>query len=276
MGIDAVISSAAVHAATGPWSAGDIAMRLGLLMVMLVPMAVSDIRTRTVDSALLYGMCGMAAVMFVHDFLTGKYHAAGPLVLAGATVSLAIGGLMVAAARIAGIMGDADGAAVLASAAAIPAVGDLPVVPAAVAVSCILGAVLMVGRPVMYNLSDILHGRRPARDFLYRHIKRPGERFTIPEATLDASGTEKKIGGVDDDGTVRRADGEEYFVPEEAHGMPVVSTAPMYAMLCAGTALVCTALLTSNFDSSHVQRLFEGGLGAFLADQGVSFGIRHG
>ena len=279
MGIDAVFAPAAdafVHAASGPWSPSDIALRLGLLMVMLVPMAVSDIRTRTVDSALLYGMCGMAGVMFLHDFVTGRYHSAGPLVLAGATVSLAIGGLMLAAARIAGIMGDADGAAVLASAAAVPAVGDLPVVPAAVAMSCAIGAVLMVGRPLVYNLSDMLHGRTPARNFLYRHIKRPGERFTIPEATLDASGTGRKIGGVDDDGIVRNADGDEYFVPEDAHGMPVVSTAPMYAMLCAGIATVCAAMLVSDLDSSHVQRLAEGGLGSFLADPSVSFGIRYG
>ena len=276
MGVDAIVSSVAVYATAGPWPPGDIALRLGLLMVMLVPMAWSDIRSRTVDSALLYGMCGMGAVMFAYDLLAGRYHEAGPLVLAGATVSLAIGGLMLAAARVAGIMGDADGAAVLAAAAAVPAVGDLPVVPAAVAISCILGAVLMVGRPLLYNLSDVLNGRRPARDFLYRHIKRPGERFTIPEATLDASGTGRRIGGVDDDGTVRRADGEEYFVPAEAHGMPVVTTAPMYALLCAGLAAVCAAMLLTNLDSSHVQRLAEEGVGSFLANPYISAGIRHG
>ena len=276
MGVDAVISSAAVYASSGPWPAGDIALRAALLMVMLVPMAVSDVRSRTVDSALLYGMCGMGAVMFAYDFLAGRYHSAGPLVLAGATVSLAIGGLMLAAARIAGIMGDADGAAVLAAAAAVPAVGDLPVVPAAVAVSCAIGAVLTIGRPLMYNLADVLRRRPTARDFLYRHVKRPGERFCIAEATLDASGTGRRIGGVDDDGTVRNADGEEYFVPAEAHGMPVANTAPMYALLCAGIVAVSAALLASNFESSHVQRLVEGGIGSFLADPGVSFGIRHG
>lgn len=276
MGIDAIVSSAAVYGAEGPWSAGDIAMRLGLLMVMLVPMAVSDVRSRTVDSALLYGMCGMGAVMFAYDFLSGRYHAAGPLVLAGASVSLAIGGLMLAAARIAGIMGDADGAAVLAASAAVPAVGDLPIVPAAVAVSCAIGAVLTIGRPMAYNLVDMLRGRPPARDFLYRHIKRAGERFCVSEATLDASGTGRRIGGVDDEGTVRNADGEEYFVPETAHGMPVASTAPMYALLCAGIAAVCGILLASDFDSTHVERLIVDGLGSFLADPGVSFGIRHG
>ena len=278
MGVDAAaLSSAiAVYASAGPWSAADIAFRAGLLMVMLVPMAVSDVRSRTVDSSLLYGMCGMGAVMFAYDFLAGRYHAAGPLVLAGATVSLAIGGLMLAAARIAGIMGDADGAAVLAAAAAMPAVGDLPVVPAAVAVSCAIGAVLTVGRPMAYNLADILRGRPTARDFLYRHIKRAGERFCVAEAMLDASGTGRRIAGVDDEGTVRNADGEEYFVPPEAHGMPVANTAPMYALLCVGIAAVCAALLFSDFDSSHVLRLAEEGLWPFLADPGLSFGIRHG
>ena len=274
MGVDAVFAT--LHAATGPWEAGDVGLRLGLLMVMLVPMAWSDIRTRTVDSALLYGMCGMGAVMFAHDFLAGRYHAAGPLVLAGATVSLAVGGLMIAAARIAGIMGDADGAAVLASAAAVPAVGDLPVVPVAVAVSCAVGAVLMVGRPVLYNLSDVLRGRSPARDFLYRHIKRPGERFCVPDATIDASQSGRRIGWADDDGTVRDADGQEYFVPPDAHGMPVANTAPMYALLCAGIAAACASLLLTDFDSSHVQRLVEAGPFAFLADPHVSVGLRHG
>lgn len=272
--VDAVF--AALHAATGPWPAGDVALRLGLLMVMLVPMAWSDIRTRTVDSALLYGMCGMGAVMFAHDFLAGRYHAAGPLVLAGATVSLAIGGLMVAAARIAGIMGDADGAAVLASAAAVPAVGDLPVVPVAVALSCAIGAVLMIGRPLLYNLSDVVRGRAPAPNFLYRHIKRPGERFTVSEATIDASKSGRRIGWADDDGTVRSADGEEYFVAAEAHGMPVASTAPMYALLCAGIAAACASFLLTDFDSSHVQRLVEVGPWEFLAGPHVSFGVRHG
>ena len=278
MGVDAAAfsSAIAVYASAGPWSPGDVALRVGLLLVMLVPMAVSDVRTRTVDSAMLYGMCGMGAVMFAYDFLAGRYHAAGPLVLAGATVSLAIGGLMLAAARVAGIMGDADGAAVLAAAAAVPAVGDLPVVPAAVAASCAMGAVLTVGRPMLYNLADVLRGRPPARDFLYRHIKRPGERFCVSEATLDASGTGRRIGGVDDEGTVRNADGEEYFVAAAAHGMPVANTTPMYALLCAGIAAVAALLLASDFDSSHVQRLVEGGLWNFLADPAVSFGVRHG
>ena len=276
MGVDAFLSSVAVYASAGPWPPGDIAFRIGLLAVMLVPMAVSDVRTRTVDSALLYGMCGMGAVMFAYDFLAGRYHSAGPLVLAGASVSLVIGGLMLAAARIAGIMGDADGAAVLAASAAVPAVGDLPVVPVAVAVSCAIGAVLTIGRPLMYNLVDVVRGRPPARDFLYRHVKRAGERFCIAEATLDASGTGRRIGGVDDEGTVRSADGEEYFVPADAHGMPVANTAPMYALLCAGIAAVAALLLLSDFDSSHVQRLVEGGLWQFLADPGVSLGVRHG
>lgn len=262
-----------------PWPADDIVLRLGLLMVMLVPMAVSDMRSRSVDSALLYGMCGMGAVMFAYDFLTGRYHSAGPLVLAGASVSLAIGGLMLAAARIAGIMGYADGAAVLAAAAAIPAVGDLPVVPLAVAASCASGAVLMIGRSVWYNLADIVRGRSPAPNFLYRHNKRAGERFTVREATLDASeGDKQRIGWVDDDGTMRGEDGEEYFVAADAHGMPVANTVPMYALLCAGIAAACSFLLLTDFASVHVQRIVvdSGGLGAFLLDPGLSFGPRWG
>ena len=261
-----------------PWPADDIALRLGLLMVMLVPMAVSDMRSRSVDSAMLYGMCGMGAVMFAYDLLAGRYHAAGPLVLAGATVSLAIGGLMLAAARIAGIMGAADGAAVLAAAAAIPAVGDLPVVPLAVAVSCASGAILMIARSVGYNLADIARGRTPAPNFLYRHNKRPAERFTVREATLVASeGDKQRIGWVDEDGTMRGEDGEEYFVPADAHGMPVANTVPMYALLCAGIACACGFLLLTDFGSEHVQRIVvDGGLGAFLQDPNVSLGQRWG
>ena len=270
----------AAAAAVGewPWPADDIALRIGLLMVMLVPMAVSDMRSRTVDSALLYGVCGMGAVMFAHDFLTGRYHAAGPLVLAGATVSLAIGALMLAAARIAGIMGYADGAAVLAAAAAIPAVGDLPVVPLAVAASCASGAILMIGRSVWYNLADIARGRTPAPNFLYRHNKRPGERFTVREAVLDASeGDKQRIGWVDDDGTMRDEDGEEYFVPADAHGMPVANTVPMYALLCAGIACAAAFLLSTDFGSEHVQRIVaDGGLGAFLMDPNLSLWSRWG
>jgi len=269
-----VADDAAAYAAGAPWTVDDIALRLALLMVLMIPMAVTDIRTRTVDTALMYAMCGVGAVMFAHDFLAGRYHAAGPLVLAGASVSLAIGGLMIAAARVAGIMGDADGAAVLAAAAAVPAVGDLPVVPAAVAVSCVVGAVLMIGRQVWYNISDVLHGRSPPDNFLYRHNKRRGERFTIRDATLDASGTDEKIGAADDDGTVRNAAGGEYFAPAEDHGMPVSSTAPMYALLCAGLLSACTALLLTDFGASHVERLFTGGLGAFIADPGVTLGPR--
>ena len=276
MGVDAALFSAvAVYASAGPWSAADIAFRAGLLMVMLVPMAVSDIRSRTVDSALLYGMCGMGAVMFAHDFLAGRYHSAGPLVLAGATVSLAIGGLMLAAARIAGIMGDADGAAVLAAAAAMPAVGDLPVVPAAVAVSCALGAVLTIGGPLCTTWRTSCAGGRRRATFCTGTSSGPGSGFCVAEAMLDASGTGRRIAGVDDEGTVRNADAKSTLCRLRRTACPW-PTRPPCTPAVLGIAAVCAALLSSNFDASHVQRLAEEGLWPFLADPGCRFGIRHG
>lgn len=215
----------------------DMLVRGVALAAVLAPMAVADVRHRSVHLKMLYAGYMVAAAPLVYGALDGSL-AAGPGTLA-MILGCAAGGGMILAGRLPGVLlGEADGHVLAISSLAVPWHGDLPVALYGMAVGCAAAAVRLAAANIAYNISDMLSGRAIPFDagFFLSHRKRRGERFTVsPDA---AAGTL----GVDGRGEIRTGANRRLFEPTCSEGQTVRGTVPMVPYILAG---VCAALAYS-------------------------------
>lgn len=214
----------------------DIAVRVVALVAVLAPMAVSDIRHRSVPTRMVYAGYMVAAALLVYGALDGTL-AAGP---DAGTLAMILGcaaaGLMILAGRILGVLlGEADGHVLAVSSLVVPWHGDIPVTLYGVAAGCAAAALRLAAANITYNISDMLSGRPIPFDvdFFACHRKRRGERFAVAR-----TGTTGGL-GVDEHGDIRTASGRRLFEPVNSEGQVVRGTAPMVPYLMAG---VCGTL----------------------------------
>ncbi len=221
----------------------DDYLAVAVAVIMMAPLAWSDVRSRTTYNDITLSMTGVAACFFVYGFLT-RYMHQDPLwlLLTFAGIGMAAAMLLMYFMRVCGL-GDVAAAAIIAM--MIPQVGGFPAAFAAIFCSYILGIAFTVSHNVCANMSDMARGRKYCRSMIYTHIKRRGERFCCRPASLS------RIGSVGHDGDLLDADGGDLFVDEKVKGMPVTKSVPMVTMMFA--SLVGVSLLS----------LF-GGIGGYL------------
>ena len=209
------------------------------LLAVLAPMAVSDMRHRSVHIRMLYAGYVVAAAPLLYGVLEGSL-AAGPEPGTLAMIlGCAAGGGMILAGRVFGVLlGEADGHVLAISSLAVPWHGDVPVALYGMAAGCAAAAIRLAAANIAYNVSDMLAGRPVPFDidFFTCHRKRRGERFTM---TLDGAAAGL---GVDGRGEIRTPAGRRLFEPAGSKGQTVRGTVPMVPYIAAG---VCGALAYS-------------------------------
>lgn len=206
-------------------------LRMMMLALLAIP-AVADVRTRTVYSDMII-MCGaVAACFFVYDIASGNGRGMPWYGL------MAVGIVMGFALSRTGVIGSADGHVMAIASVMMPEYGGIPVALLGIISGFVGSLAAMILLNVACNISDALGGRPYCGDigFLTMHMKRAGERFTT-----DVAGPVRVL--VRDD-AVRTDDGKEYFVAEDARGMPVGVTVPAVAFIAAG---VCAVSLFAAF-----------------------------
>lgn len=214
----------------------DIAVRVVALVAVLAPMAVSDIRHRSVHVRMLYAGYAVAAALLVYGALDGSLAAglnAGTLAM---ILGCLAGGLMILAGRVFGVLlGEADGHILMISSLMVPWHGDVPVALYGMAAGCAAAAVRLAAANIIYNISDMLAGRAVPFEigFFVRHRKRRGERYTV-----SLEGAAGGL-GVDGRGEIRTAAGRRLFEQADSEGQMVHGTVPMVPYIAAG---VCGAL----------------------------------
>lgn len=123
----------------------DIAVRGMALAAVLAPMAVSDIRHRSVPTRAVYAGYAVAVALLVYGALDGALAAgldAGTLAM---ILGCAAGGLMILAGRVLGVLlGEADGHVLAVSSLVVPWHGDVPVALYGVAAAAAKAAVSII------------------------------------------------------------------------------------------------------------------------------------
>ena len=217
----------------------DMLVRGIALAAVLAPMAVADVRHRSVHLKMLYAGYVVAAAPLLYGALDGSLTPGPDPGTLAMILGCAAGGGMILAGRLPGVLlGEADGHILAISSLAVPWHGDLPVALYGMAAGCAAAAIRLSAANIAYNISDMLSGRFIPFDagFFLSHRKRRGERFTVsPDAA--AGGL-----GVDGRGEIRTGANRRLFEPTCSEGQTVRGTVPMVPYVMAG---VCVALAYS-------------------------------
>lgn len=202
------------------------ALRMMVLVAMLIVPAVTDIRTRTVYSDAIM-MCEMVAVcFFVYDLMVEVQR--GLLWYGLAIIGCVIG----TALSKFGMIGSADGHAIIISSVMMPEYEGVPVAILGTMSGFIGGLASMMLYNASCNISDAIRKKPYCGDVssVTMHMKRKGERFTTIMTGPVRLSVHNDI--------IRTRNGTEYFALENAEGMPVGITMPAVAFIAAGTCIV--------------------------------------
>ncbi|ABK77337.1 hypothetical protein CENSYa_0704 [Cenarchaeum symbiosum A] len=216
----------------------DEYLRAALLVSLMAPMAISDLRERTISNDTMYAAAAAAACLFAYDLLTGAWAAdiVMPNVLAAAA------GCAVIAASRRGLVGLPDGILILVITLMLPQVHGIPVALWIILAAYILGAAYSALYSIHRNISDWMHGRDYSRNIVLTHVKKKGERFAMRPGA--------RIGAVEED-TVRSSDGEDLFIDEDAEGEEAATAVPMVTAYLAGTCIVLCVILGAALAGWH-------------------------
>ena len=238
-------------------------LRIAVLGIVVIPMAISDLRERMVVNDILCIATAIGGVFFAYDVLTGRFAAWSSAEQIGVIMALLIGCIIIFMAKVFKTMGITDGILVFVMTMIVPAISGVPVAIFATFAGYAAAAIYSMSANLTMNMSDVLHRRPFCADMICRHIKRRQEKFTI-------AGT-PKIGGVTNDSIVDE-DGEDYFVGEEKEGMPVTIAMPLVTFYLIGYLLVIGFLFFTDFDSSHLARIIEDP-SQYMADPRISINV---
>lgn len=207
--------------------------RLGVLAAALVPMAVSDVRHRTVPTYMIFLGYGISAACLMYGMASGSLAPPPDPGGTAAVIGAAMGLLMVWMGRRFAMIGEADGHVVVMVCLAAPWSGSLPVSLYGVAAGCAVAGAWQAMCNCARNLSDMTRGVQVPFDvdFFASHIKRRGERFTV--ASTDHAGLR-----VDGSGTVRTPSGRALFEPAYSRGQRVYGTVPLVPYIISGAYAV--------------------------------------
>ena len=212
------------------------------LAVVMVPMAVSDIRHRSVSTRMICAGHLMAAAFIVQGVVSGTVAFRADAATLATILGGSLGGTMILAGRRPGpLLGEADGHAMVVLSAVAPWHDGIPVAIYGVAAGCAAAAIRLAAANIIHNLSDVLSGRAAIpfdADFFASHRKRRGERFTVRAA---APATAVRA---DDSGAILDDNGRPLFEPVGYSGQLVRNTVPVIAYMAGGAcALLAYSVL---------------------------------
>ena len=202
------------------------------LLAVVAPPAFMDVMHRSVYRDTIIIMAAFAACLVAYDVLAGEW--SEPLWFVFMIMGAALG-LGVAPLRI---LGETDGYMIAILSAMLPLYGGMPAVIMGVLSGFAGCLICAVGWNVWCNLADAAAGRERCSGMaaIIMHMKRPGERFTTRQLGPGRA-------SINDDDESVAEDGSEYFVPDEASGVPVSPVMPGVSFMAVGVAV--TTLLAS-------------------------------
>ena len=240
----------------------DELFRIVVTCFILIPMAISDWRERTVSTELLWSGFGISATFFVYDIMIGgffNYYSVE--IQISKIVGLVVSGAFFAMSRT-GMMGTADPVVMASIVMITPPLAGIDTGAIIIFVCCVSWAFFAVASNAAKNIGDMLRKKRFADDIILSHIKRPGEKFTLDTTNV-------RVGDVKDGRvTSRNSDEEDLFVAEDAAGMRVYSSMPMVTFLFVSLCAVAATIFLTNVDMEYLLNAFEGNYGQILYDPG--------
>lgn len=219
-----------------------VLLRGAALAVVMAPMAVSDIRHRSVSTRMICAAHLMAAAFIIQGAVGGTVAFRADAATLAMILGVSLGGAMILAGRRPGpLLGEADGHAMVVLSAVAPWHDGIPVAIYGVAAGCAAAAIRLAATNIIYNLSDMLSGRAVIpfdADFFASHRKRRGERFTV-RATARATAVR-----ADDSGAILDDHGRPLFEPAGSSGQTIRNTIPMIPYMAGGAcALLAYSIL---------------------------------
>lgn len=219
-----------------------VLLRGAALAMVMVPMAVSDIRYRSVSTRMICAGHLMAAAFIVQGVVGGTVAFRADAATLAMILGGSLGGAMILAGRRPGpLLGEADGHAMVVLSVVAPWHDGIPVAIYGVAAGCAAAAIRLAAANIVYNLSDMLSGRAAIpfdADFFMSHRKRDGERFTV-RATARPTTVR-----ADDSGAILDDNGRPLFEPTGSSDQIVRSTVPVIPYMAGGAcALLAYSVL---------------------------------
>ena len=203
-------------------------LSFAVTVIMLAPMAWSDLRERTAMNDILAISVCISACFFVYHILV-ESAIVDMSVLIAIVMGMVITGTMFAMYRL-GLTGLADVAVCAVITLMLPVLYNFPLAIAIIIVSYGIGIGYTVCINARYNLADMYHKRPFDSSIILYHKKRKGEKFCIQGHV--------SIGKVDDSGKILARDGTSLFVCEGESGQRVTVAIPMVFMFLLSTAIL--------------------------------------
>ncbi len=205
-------------------------LSFAVTVIMLAPMAWSDLRERTVMNDILAVSVCISACFFVYTILV-EWSLADMSVLIAIVMGGIITGTMFVMYRL-GLMGLADVAVCAVITLMLPVLYNFPLAITIIILGYGIGIGYTVCINAKCNIADMYHKRPFDSSIILYHKKRKGEKFCIQGHV--------SIGKVDDSGKILARDGTSLFVCEGESGQRVTVAIPMIFMfLIATVALFC-------------------------------------
>lgn len=218
----------------------DDLIRMSVTVLMLAPMAYTDLVGRYVLHRLLMVSMAIALSFFAYDILSGELFMMDPALFLWYVIGLLWTGVFFIQARI-GQIGMAEPVMTGTITMMNPQMNGFAVGVWTILVGFGMSILFVIVLAGWRNLADILHGRRFSRNMIFTYYKRRGEKFcfpaNVPLARMLGFG---QIGKITENADGRyehkSMDGRNLLVDENEHGMRVMKGSPVIFFFCVAFA----------------------------------------